>query len=162
MAGALAPTPQPVVCPLAVFFPHVLGGNGCSMAISVLWGMQALSHLFVVFHPTPSQSFPPTAEQQTTLYKVTITETAESMNKLNRCLDISFFNGGFWTVVQFVMSSFFFTLNTIFRRTQKCCDISVLSTVYYTCLGSVTVTITEPRWYPVSIQPTRICTPVIS
>lgn len=34
MADALAPTPQPVVCPLAVFFfPHVLGENGCSIAI---------------------------------------------------------------------------------------------------------------------------------
>lgn len=53
------------------FFPflHVLGGNGCCMAISVLWGMQALSRLFsvvpfstffgVVFlRPTPSHPLP--------------------------------------------------------------------------------------------------------
>lgn len=65
-----------------VFFPHVLGENGCSIAIPVLWGMQTLSHLFIVFHITPSQSFPPTAEQQTTLYKVTAAEASECMNKL--------------------------------------------------------------------------------
>lgn len=82
------------------------------MAISVLWGMQALSHLFVVFRPTPSLSFPPTAEQQTTLLQGDYNKkTAESMNKLNRCLSPFFFfrNGGLWTVVQLLV-----------KRTQKC------------------------------------------
>lgn len=44
--------------------------------------MQTLSHLFIVFHITPSQSFPPTAEQQTALYKVTAADASECMNKL--------------------------------------------------------------------------------
>lgn len=44
--------------------------------------MQTLSHLFIVFHITPSQSFPPTAEQQTTLYKVKAAEASQCMNKL--------------------------------------------------------------------------------
>lgn len=72
-----------------VFFPHLLRGNGYSMAISVLWGMQVLSHLFVVFHRPPSQSSPPTTVQQTTLYKETVTGTTESMDKINRCAYIS-------------------------------------------------------------------------
>lgn len=86
-----------------VFFPHVLGENGCSIAGPVLWGMQRLPHLFIVFHITPSQSFPPTAEQQTTLYKVTATVASECMNKLRErsLLMLNF------PLVQIVVSLFF-------------------------------------------------------
>lgn len=65
--------------------------------------MQRLPHLFIVFHIAPSQSFPPTAEQQTTLYKVTATVASECMNKLRErsLLMLNF------PLVQIVVSLFF-------------------------------------------------------
>ncbi len=144
-------------------FHHVLRGNGCSMAISVLWGMQALSHLFLVFHPTPLQSFPPTAEQQTTLYKVTITKTVESMNKLNRCLENSFLmvDLGQLYSLRCPLFPFEHSLHS-HHKSSNIVAYQSFEQCITPCLGSLTVAIIQPRCFPVSIQPTWICTPVIS
>lgn len=105
-------------------FPPCAGRKWLFYSASpVLWGMQRLPHLFIVFHITPSQSFPPTAEQQTTLYKVTATVASECMNKLRErsLLMLNF-------PLQIVVSLFF---SFFPHHGWQQWDASLLPAVYY-------------------------------